>query len=142
MKYLFYFIFIGLFIAGCSKKDEAPAGKFEAYKMDLNAYQLDTCWEVNAPVQIKNFGVLQDGGNYSLNVSYSVDVTSADGRKAEGIFKDVFKNSTKDKPEDAQLDVQFNLSNSYKSGKLIVTVNITDEISKSKSSITKPLTLE
>ena len=103
---------------------------------------MDSGWEVDANVQVKDFAVQQQGDLYKASFSYVVALTAPDGKKVEKINSGVSTKEQKEKPEDAQIEIQFNLDSSYKPGTYSVAVTITDELTKKTTVITKPVSVE
>ena len=80
-------IFILIFVTiSCSKKEEV---KFEAFSPEAFAYDIGDSWEVNATVNVRGFTKLEKNDEFSVSLSYSVDLIKPDGEVTKDIFSNV-----------------------------------------------------
>ncbi len=142
MKYYALLIVAVFFLAGCSGKKETPIPQISAFSLNLGSFSLDSGWEIDASVQVKDFAMQQQGDLYKASFSYVVALTTPDGKKIEKINSGVSVKEQKEKPDDAQIEIQFNLDSTYKPGTYSVSIVITDELTKKTTTITKPISVE
>lgn len=129
MEKIFLFIVSLLIIVACSKKE----AKFEAFTSDAFAYDLgNDNSEVNANVRVKGFTQTEKNGRYDVLVSFNIDLVRPDSSVIKSIFSDIKKESAAEPIHDLELDAQFNLDSSFKSGNYKLIFNVTDDISKNK----------
>lgn len=130
MKKLFFILGISLILASCSKNDV----KFETFSPEAFAYDIgDGIFEVNATVRVKGFVQNEKDGNYSMSVSYNVDLVKPDNSIVKSIYKDVHKESDKEAINDVGLDAQFDLDSTYSDGNYTLIYSIKDELSKNQT---------
>lgn len=141
MNKLLLFLFSFIFFAGCSeKKTEVPP--FQAFSLNVGSFSVGEGWEIDASVQVKDFQIQQSGDSYKYAFQYSVDLIAPDGKAVKSISTGKEAKEDKEKPADAQIEIQFNLDSKYAPGTYTVAVTITDELSKKQTTISKPVKIE
>ncbi len=139
MKYLSILIFMFLFIAGCSKKEET---KLQAVNPEAAAFDMgDGAWEVNASVIVKGFQQNETDGLFNSELSYNVDLQKPDGSRVANKFSDVMIAKEKEKLTDQQLNIQFELDSTFVKGKYKLVINIKDKNSSQTVTAEKAFTL-
>jgi hypothetical protein len=142
MRYFILVFCVGVLFFGCSSKKAEEVPSIQAFSLDIGSYSMDKGWEVDATVQVKDFLIQQQGDTYKGSFSYTVDIVTPDGKKISKISSGISSKEDKEKPSDAQIDIQFNLDSKFVAGKYTVSVNITDELSKKQTTISKPIQIE
>ena len=132
-------IFILIFVTiSCSKKEEV---KFEAFSPEAFAYDIGDSWEVNATVNVRGFTKLEKNDEFSVSLSYSVDLIKPDGEVTKDIFSNV-KEVNEKEINDVQLEAQFDLDKTYVQGKYKVAFSIKDNNSDKTTSAEAEFELE
>lgn len=132
-------IFILIFVTiSCSKKEEV---KFEAFSPEAFAYDIGDSWEVNATVNVRGFTKLEKNDEFSVSLSYSVDLIKPDGEVTKDIFSNV-KEVNEKEINDVQLEAQFDLDKTYAQGKYKVAFSIKDNNSDKTTSAEAEFELE
>lgn len=133
MRRIIFFVPIVFFVLiSCSKKEV----KFETFAAEAFAYDLGNTWEVNASVNVRGFEQHEneDGESYSVSLSYSVDVTTPEGKKIENLYSDNIDLSKHEKITDIPVEAQFDLDSTYALGKYELIFNIKDNYSNEEIS--------
>lgn len=117
-----FFSFILLFTFSCSKKEEV---KFETFSPEAFAYDIGDVWEVNATVNVKGFEKVEIDDEFSVSLSYIIDLINPAGDSTKNIFSDL-KELRDREINDVQLEAQFELDDSYVNGLYQIVFNIKD----------------
>ena len=110
--------------------------------LECCAYSLADGWEVNGSFQVKDFANKEESGLFKSSFSYTVDLVSSEQKKTEKIAVGTKLKDEKEKPADAQIDLQFVVKNTNKPGNYTLNITVTDEITKKTAVISKPIVLE
>ncbi len=134
------FILVLMFL-GCSGKKDISTN-IQAYNLDCYAYPADDGWEVNGSFQVKDFAAKEESGLFKSSFTYTVDLISADQKKTEKVALGNMVKEQKEKPADAQIDLQFIIKSTNKTGTYTLNITVTDETTKKTAVISKPIVLE
>ncbi len=140
-KILISFFVTTLLFFGCSGKKDVSSS-IQAYSLECCAYSLADGWEVNGSFQVKDFANKEESGLFKSSFSYTVDLVSSEQKKTEKIAVGTKLKDEKEKPADAQIDLQFVVKNTNKPGNYTLNITVTDEITKKTAVISKPIVLE
>ena len=126
-RIIFFAPIIFIVLISCSKKEV----KFESFSPEAFAYDLGNVWEVNATVNVRGFDQHenQNEESFSVSISYSVDITTPEGKKIENLYSDNIDLSKHDKFTDIPVEAQFDLDSTYTPGKYELIFNIKDNYS-------------
>ena len=114
-------------IVSCSKEE----AKFEAFSPEAFAYDIGDSWEVNATINVRGFEKIETGEEYSVSLSYNIDLINTKGDTTKNIFSD--SKEVKEKEiDDVQLEAQFELDSEHVRGMYKIIFNITDNNSGKK----------
>ena len=122
MQKIFVIFIILIAVISCSKKEEV---KFEAFSPEAFAYDIGDVWEVNATVNVRGFEKVERNDEFSVSLSYSVDLINPDGDSTKNIFSDL-KDVRDREINDVQLEAQFELDNTQTQGTYKIVFNIND----------------
>lgn len=131
-RILFSLPFIFLMIMSCGK----VGVKFEAFSPEAFAYDIDSVWEVNATVNVRGYEQREnpDDENFTVKLSYSVDIITPSGEKIENIYADKIDLTKHEEIMDIPVETQFNLDRTYAPGKYELIFNIKDNYSDRETS--------
>ena len=126
-RIIFFAPIIFLVVMSCGKKGI----KFEAFSPQAFAYDIDSVWEVNATVNVRGYEQREnaDDKNFSVKLSYSVDIITPAGEKIENIYADKIDLTKLGEIMDVPVETQFNLDRTYSPGKYELIFNIKDNYS-------------
>ena len=122
MKKILLLITLYIIALSCSKKEEV---KFEAFSPEAFAYDIGDVWEVNATVNVKGFEKVEIDDEFSVSLSYIIDLINPTGDSTKNIFSDL-KEVREREINDVQLEAQFELDDSYVNGVYQTVFNIKD----------------
>ena len=137
MKKYLLIIFVVLFIAACSKKEE----KLELFSPEAFAYSLDNGWELNASCQAKGFVKKEVSGKYGAQISFVLDLKMPNGTIKENIQHGKVDQLAKEEDADLQINTQVNLDSTYKAGKYVLIFNAKDAFTGKKARAEKEFEL-
>lgn len=126
-------LLIILIFAACSGKEE----KLELFSPEAFTYSMENGWELNASCRVKGFTQNESGGEYSVKLSYTIDLVTAEGKRLEGISEGLIDQKSKEKFADLPVEIQIQFDSSYPPGKYKIIFNLTDDFSQENVSIEK-----
>lgn len=138
MKYFFSLVVLALLLTGCGKKEEQ---KLTAYNAEAFAFSLDTGYEVNASVRVKGFKQEVKSSTHIANLSYTVDLITPEGKKADAVAKDEVNEENTEELSDVAVEARIELDSSYKPGKYKLIFNIRDQLSGQTATLAKDFEL-
>ncbi|HRI46711.1 MAG TPA: hypothetical protein PK559_06365 [Ignavibacteriaceae bacterium] len=133
-------IFTSLFLVSCGDKNEPL--NFEAFSMEVFAYDLGDGYEINASVRVKGFVQTEESGNHSTKVSFVVDLVKPDGTKISNIANGIQEKNQTEKFIDIPVEAQFELDTTYAAGNYKLILNLKDEVGKQTVVIEKDFSID
>jgi hypothetical protein len=128
---LILFSAVLIIFTGCSKKEEE---KLTAFSTEAFAYGMSDSSEVDATTHVKGFHQDQRNSLYFSTLSYNVDIVTPKGDTVKSVVSRVADKSSKEKLQDTQLDIQFNLGSGFTKGKYKLIFRIKDVLSGTTTS--------
>lgn len=126
-------LLIILILGSCSGKEE----KLELFSPEAFTYSMEDGWELNASCRVKGFTQNESGDEFSVKLSYTIDLVTPEGKRLEGISEGLIDQKSKEIISDLPVEVQIQFDSSYLPGKYKIIFNLTDDISQKNISMEK-----
>lgn len=136
MKKILY-ISILVFFFACSDKKEP----LQLFSPEAFAYTLDSGWELNASVRVRNFTQENEDDKYQAKLSYSVDLVKPSGEKISDVDDGIIDESSEEEFQDLPIELQLELSDSYQTGSYSLIFKVTDDYSSETDTLSQPFIL-
>ena len=124
------FILIGL--VACSSK---PEPNLELSNPEAFSFDLGDGWEVNASVSAKGFSQKEEDDNFSVNLSYSVDLITANSDTMVAVYNETVNETDTEEFMDFILEAQIEMESTFSSGNYKLIFNVKDELSGQEKSL-------
>ncbi len=138
MKKIFYYPILILLVISCSKQEE----KFELFSAEAFTFSVDEGWELNASCRVKGFSQQKIEDQFSVRLSYSVDIINPEGELLENIDEGLINQTSQEKFLDLRIETQQLIDSTYLIVEYKILFNVFDDYSDANSSIEKSFILE
>lgn len=130
-KYL-TIIILATIIWACSSK---PEPNLELSNPEAFSFDLGDGWEVNASVSAKGFGQKEEGDNFSVSLSYSVDLITANSDTMVAVYNETVDETDTEEFMDFILEAQIEIESTFSSGDYKLIFNVKDNLSGQEKSL-------
>lgn len=131
IKYL-TIIILAVFVWACSSK---PEPNLELSNPEAFSFDLGDNWEVNASVTAKGFNQKEEGDNFNVNLSYSVDLVTPNSDTMASVYNEIVNETDTEEFMDFILEAQIEIESTFGQGEYILIFNVKDELSGQKKSM-------
>lgn len=131
-KYLTAIILVP-FIWACSSE---PEPNLELSNPEAFSFDLGDNWEVNASVGARGFSQKEEDDNYTVNLSYSVDLVTPSSDTLASVYNEIVDETDTEKFMDFILEAQIEIESTFGQGDYTLIFNVKDELSGQKKSMT------
>ena len=126
-----------MFFFACSGEKEP----LELFSPEAFAFTLDSGWELNASVRVRNFTQENEDDKYQAKLSYTVDLVMPSGEKISNVDDGIIDESSEEEFQDLPIELQLELSDSYKTGDYQLIFKVTDDFSSQSDTLNQPFIL-
>jgi len=130
MKTKILFLVYIIISSACSE----PEPKLELKTPEAFSFDLGDSWEVNSSVKAIGFAQKEEEENYSIKLSYSVDIIS-ESDSLLAIYNDLIDESNNEEFLDYILEAQIEIDSTFGEGDHILIYHVKDELSNQEKSI-------
>ena len=130
MKFTFMFLLIGFWACGGRPDPNLQLANPEAFAFDLGE-----SWEVNASVSALGFAQEENDDQYSIKLSYFVDMVTPAADTLREIYDDFLDADDEEEFMDVILEAQLEIDSSFGEGTYKLIFNVKDEYSQQTRSV-------
>jgi hypothetical protein len=112
-----------------------PEPNLQLSNPEAFSFDLGDSWEVIASVSAKGFAQEEKEDSFSIHLSYSVDLVTAEADSLISIYSDNVDSNDSEEFIDLPLEAQIEIDSSFAEGSYKLVFNVKDEISNQIKSI-------